>query len=175
MYTKQISTKFSDCQVICWISFERSCKTLQRLRVASLKVAPSGLAKRRRKADFSLRQECQCLDGAEKVKIRQEPRAFKKESAHAGGNWVKPHGGSGVIFASKVATSSAKPKPTLLTSSRGFAGRLELIPPASIDTKAAKSRAAHHLGYETGALGSVHLTITGRRLRRKNPKVAADQ
>jgi len=108
MYTKQISTKFSDCQVICWISFERSCKTLQRLRVASLKVAPSGLAKRRRKADFSLRQECQCLDGAEKVKIRQEPRAFKKESAHAGGNWVKPHGGSGVIFASKVATSSAR-------------------------------------------------------------------
>jgi hypothetical protein len=80
-----------------------------------------------------------------------------------------------VIFVSKAAASSAKPKPTLLRSSRGLAGKLELIAPPTKLTAAAKSIAAHHLGYEIGAFGSVHNFSTGRRLLRKNPTVVAAQ
>ncbi len=79
------------------------------------------------------------------------------------------------IFASKAAASSAKPKPTLLRSSRGLDGKLELIRPPTKLTAAAKNSAAHHLGYEIGAFGSVHAFSTGRRLLRKKPTVAAPQ
>src|SRR5262249_2349109 len=81
----------------------------------------------------------------------------------------------GLIFASSVAASIANPNPILFTSSRGLAGRLELIPPASRHTAAAYSRGTHHLGYWIGTDGSAQDFNTGKRLLKKNPMVAAIQ
>src|ERR1700674_3463470 len=81
----------------------------------------------------------------------------------------------GLVLARTLTPSRAKPNPTLFTSSRGFDGRLEFMPPATKEMKPEIRRAAHQRGYATGILGSVQLFRTGSRLLRKKPQVAQPQ